>query len=109
MKIQFTAACLLISSFAGLGMVAHAAEDGDRDHPIVFVADSGITTKIKAKLATQHLSSLKHIKVDTDDKGVVWLRGSASTQSQVDMAGAVARDTEGVRSVQNNIVVKNDE
>jgi hyperosmotically inducible protein len=111
MKLKFTAACLLISSFAGFGMVAHAAEDGDhdRDHPIVFVADSGITTKIKAKLAAQHLSSLKHIKVDTDAKGVVWLRGSASTQSQVDMAGAVARDTEGVRSVQNNIVVKNDE
>jgi len=109
MKHKFTAACLLISSLAGLGMVAHAADDADRDHPIVFVADSGITTKIKAKLATQHLSSLRHIKVDTDDKGVVWLSGHASTQSQVDMAVAVARDTDGVRSVQNNIVVQNDE
>jgi hyperosmotically inducible protein len=109
MKLKFIAACLLISSFSGLDLVAHAAEDADRDHPIVFVADSGITTKIKAKLAAQHLSSLKHIKVDTDDKGVVWLSGSADTQSQIDMAGAVARDTEGVRFVQNNIVVKHDE
>jgi hyperosmotically inducible protein len=109
MKFQRTAACLIFSSFAGLGLSAHAADDTDRNHPIVFVADSGITTKIKTKLATQHLSSLKHIKVDTDEKGVVWLSGFASTQSQVDMAGAVARDTDGVRSVQNNIVVKNDE
>jgi hyperosmotically inducible protein len=90
-------------------MVAHAEGDADRSHPIVFVADSGITTKIKAKLAAQHLKTLKNIKVDTDDKGVVWLSGYARTQAQVDMAGAVARDTEGVRAVNNNIVVKADD
>jgi hyperosmotically inducible protein len=109
MNHKFVTACLLFSSFIGLGMVAHATDDADRDHPIVFVADSGITTKIKVKLAAQHLSSLKHIKVDTDDKGVVWLSGHASTQSQVDMAVALARDTDGVRSVQNKISVRNDE
>jgi osmotically-inducible protein OsmY len=40
---------------------------------------------------------------------VVTLSGFANTEAQVDMAVAVAHDTAGVRFVQNNIAVKNDE
>lgn len=109
MKLKLTVAGLLFSSLLAPMTVVHADGDTDRSHPIVFVADSGITTKIKTKLAVEHLTSLKHITVDTDKKGVVWLGGYASTQDQVDRAGAMARDTEGVRLVKNNIVVKVDD
>ncbi|HSY26317.1 MAG TPA: BON domain-containing protein [Burkholderiaceae bacterium] len=106
MKFKITAACLLAVSLSAPMMAAHADDAG---HPVVFVADSGITTKIKAKLAAQHLTSLAHIKVDTDDKGVVWLGGYAKTQAQVDAAVATANDTAGVRAVKNNIMVKADD
>jgi hyperosmotically inducible protein len=109
MKIKLTAALLLAGSLLAPMMMAHADGDTDRSHPVTFVKDSAITTKIKSKLAVEHLKSLKNIKVDTDDKGVVWLSGSASTQEQVDKAGKVARDTEGVKVVKNNIMVKADD
>jgi len=71
-----------------------------------FVKDSVITTKVKTKLASKHLSTLTKIKVDTDANGVVWLSGRAPTQDAVDMAGLLAKDTEGVKSVHNDIVVQ---
>lgn len=79
--------------------------DSDESHPGAFIADSVITTKIKAKLAEKHLSTLAHIKVDTDDAGVVWLSGMAPNQDAADLAGMIAKDTDGVKSVRNHIVV----
>ncbi len=71
-----------------------------------FVKDSVITTKVKAKLAAKHLSTLTRINVDTDANGVVWLSGHAPTQDAADIAGLLAKDTDGVRSVHNDIVVQ---
>ena len=70
-----------------------------------FVKDSVITTKIKAKLAEEKLSSAVSIKVDTDSTGVVQLSGKAMSQADVDKAGSIARGVEGVVSVENNIQV----
>jgi hyperosmotically inducible protein len=108
MNTKLAATCLLVGSMLA-PMLVHAEGDIDKSHPVVFLADSGITAKIKTKLAAEHLKSLAHIKVDTDDKGVVWLGGSASTQHQVDRAGEIAHDTEGVRFVKNNIVVREED
>jgi osmotically-inducible protein OsmY len=49
---------------------------------------------------------LTHIKVDTDENGVVWLSGRAPTQDASDLAAAIAKDTDGVNSVHNGIVVE---
>jgi hyperosmotically inducible protein len=73
-----------------------------------FVKDSVITTKVKSKLAAKHLSTLTKIRVDTDANGVVWLSGRAPTQDAADMAGLIAKDTEGVKSVHNDIAVQPD-
>ncbi len=81
-----------------------AAAPADWTHH--YVKDSIITTKVKSKLAEKHLTSLTRIKVDTDANGVVWLSGRAPTQDAVDMAGLIANDTDGVRSVHNDIVVE---
>jgi len=80
--------------------------DSDISHVDTYVKDSVITTKIKAKLAEKHLSTLTNIQVDTDRQGAVWLSGKAPTQDASDLAEMIAKSTEGVISVHNKIVVQ---
>jgi hyperosmotically inducible protein len=88
---------------APMAMADEAATDTGSHH---FVKDSAITTKVKAKLAAKHLSTLTRIKVDTDADGVVWLSGRAPTKDASDLAAMIAKNTEGVNSVHNDIVVE---
>ena len=71
-----------------------------------YLKDSIITTKLKSKLAEKHLTSLTRIKVDTEANGVMWLGGRAPSQDAVDRAGLIAKDTDSVRSLHNDIVVQ---
>ena len=80
-------------------------QDSDRSHPGAFVKDSVITAKVKSKLAAKHMATLSDIKVDTDKDGVVVLSGKAPTKDASDLAAMLAKDTEGVTSVRNKIVV----
>jgi hyperosmotically inducible protein len=102
-------------SFALLGALAapavtQAAADGDQDrsNPQQWVKDSAITTQIKAKIATDQKVSLLHIKVDTDNNGIVQLSGTARSQEEVDKAVAIARSVKGVTSVDSKIRVEKD-
>jgi hypothetical protein len=53
---------------------------------------------------------LAHATDDTSDrKGTVVPSGSGRTQAAVDKAESIAREVEGVTSVQNNIKVKKDD
>jgi hyperosmotically inducible protein len=88
---------------APLAMANEGATDPESHH---FVKDSAITTKVKAKLAAKHLSTLTRVKVDTDADGVVWLSGRAPTKDASDLAAMIAKNTEGVNSVHNDIVVE---
>jgi hyperosmotically inducible periplasmic protein len=103
-------ACFVVAALAS-PLAVRAADDGDKDrtHPVAFVKDSIITTKVKTKLAAEKMSSLAKVSVDTDRNGMVVLGGTARTQDAVDKAGSITRDTEGVVSVQNNIKVKKDD
>lgn len=93
-----------------LGSLAIAQDsDTDRSHAKAFVKDSAITSKIKSKLAAEHITNLGRIHVDTDKDGVVWLSGSARSQTAIDKAVEIARETEGVRDVRNDLVVKMDD
>jgi hyperosmotically inducible protein len=100
---------LLLTGLVAVGAlylpVAMADQDADTSHPGNYVKDSVITTKVKTKLAAKHMSTLAHIKVDTDDHGVVWLSGMAPTKDASDLAAMIAKDTDGVTSVHNKIVV----
>ena len=105
MRTKLAATCLCIGTLL-VPAAGHAADsDKDRSPTKDFVKDSVITTKIKAKLAEQKLSSAVHIKVETDDKGAVRLSGTASNLAEVKKAGLVARGVEGVVSVRNNIQI----
>jgi len=90
--------------------IAGHTEDGDKDRtaPRAFVKDSVITTKVKAKLAREKLSTAAHIRVDTDDKGVVTLTGTARNPDEAAKAVDVARGVEGVKMVENKIKVNPD-
>jgi len=95
--LAVSAACIPLALADNTGMA-------DKSHH--YVKDSVITTKVKAKLAAKHLTTLTRIKVDTDKEGVVWLSGSAPTQDASDLAESIAKDTDGVTSVHNGIAVQ---
>jgi hyperosmotically inducible periplasmic protein len=96
----------LMLPIAGYTADSDSDRSSDRSSPKAFVKDSVITTKIKAELAEEKLSSLVHIGVDTDNKGMVTLSGNAASQNAADKAVAIARAVKGVTSVQNNIEIK---
>lgn len=108
MKSKFAIGLALIGFL--LMPVAGHTNDGyssDRGSSVKqFVKDSAITAKVKAKLAKEKDVSALHIKVDTDKDGVVYLSGTAKSQAEADRAVAVAREVEGVTSVESKIVVK---
>ena len=109
MKIKLATACFVIGTLlAPVALFAAEDRDADRTHPKTFVKDSVITTKIKAKLAEEKLSSLAHIKVDTTSHGKVVLRGKAKTQEEADRIVSIARGTEGVTSVKSSIRIQHD-
>ena len=101
---------MLAAMLAGTGTLASIAiadppAGPDTSHPGNFVKDSVITTKVKAKLAEKHMSTLTNIQVDTDNNGIVWLSGKAPTKDASDLAEMIAKATDGVRGVHNSIVV----
>jgi len=108
MKFKLATTCFVVGSVLA-PVAAYAADsDTDRSNPANYVKDSVITTKIKTKLAAEHIGSTKHISIDTDKNGVVWMRGTANSQEEVDKAVAIARDTEGVKSVHSKLTVQKD-
>src|ERR1700732_2248131 len=106
MALTTLAFCAL---FASATVMADKDSDTDRSHPAHFVKDSAITAKIKAKLAADHITSVGRIHVDTDKDGVVWLSGTARTKAAVDQAGSIARNTEHVVSVHNDLKIRADD
>lgn len=109
MKMTALAPSLLLAGVLAAPLALAQDADSDRSHPKAFVHDSVITTKIKSKLAAEHITSLGRIHVDTDVDGVVWLTGSAHTQEAVDRAISIARDTEGVKDVKSTLKVRQDD
>ena len=75
-----------------------------------FPADAGaaedtlITTKVKTKLTTDRVKNLVSVNVDTKD-GVVHLKGTVPNEQAKAEAERLAKDTDGVVSVTNDIKV----
>jgi hyperosmotically inducible protein len=67
--------------------------------------DGALTTKIKAKMALDDVVKALDINVDTTN-GVVTLTGRVATDAERDRAVQLAKETEGVRGVTNNIQVR---
>ena len=80
---------------AGLALVVTAA---------CAASDPGITTAVKTKLTTDDTVKAHQINVDTKE-GVVTLTGSVDTAAAKSRAVELARGTDGVKNVVDNITV----
>src|ERR1700733_9147913 len=100
MKTLILSACMGMGACCAMSASSETAEVG------TYVKDSAITTKVKAKLAAKHMSTLTKISVDTDKDGVVWLSGTAPTKDAKDLAEMITKNTDGVTAVHNKIVVE---
>lgn len=99
MRTLFLAALLVVSATSA------TVYANDTETTGTYVKDSVITTKVKAQLAAKHMSTLTNIKVDTDANGAVWLSGKAPTKDARDLAEMITKNTDGVTSVHNKIVI----
>jgi osmotically-inducible protein OsmY len=94
-------ALVVLTLLAGSALVADAAGGRSMGEKI---DDAWITTKVKTKLSTEHVKSLVNVDVDTKD-GVVHLQGMVPTMEDKAQAERLARDTDGVISVMNDLKV----
>jgi len=69
------------------------------------IEDSLITARIKAALAQDDLMKGYQVSVHTD-KGVVQLSGFVDTPDYARKAETIAQTVQGVRSIQNSLVVR---
>lgn len=56
--------------------------------------------------AAENPASMATINVDTDRDVVVWMSGTPKTQQDVHKAAAIAKNTEGGKSVKNDVKVQ---
>jgi hyperosmotically inducible periplasmic protein len=69
------------------------------------VKDSVITSRVKGSLLKEE--GLKSMKVGVKThQGVVQLSGFVETEEQIQQAGKIATETEGVKSVKNSLILK---
>jgi osmotically-inducible protein OsmY len=87
----------------GTAEVRRDMKDAARDAKDA-VSDATITASVNAKLASDTELSALRINVDTVD-GRVALRGNAPTASARERATQLASSVDGVRSVENQLVV----
>jgi hyperosmotically inducible protein len=82
------------------------ADTANTQAPVV-IKDSSIKSSIKAKFASDPYNdfALSHIDVDVNKHGVVALEGRVPSQEAADRAVSIARATEGVREVRNQLKV----
>lgn len=70
-----------------------------------YVDDTAITAKIKAELVRDRDLPASQIRVETM-RNVVQLSGFVDSAAQKAKAGQVARQTQGVKDVKNDIIVR---
>jgi len=89
----------LIAVFVGCASTPKREGTGE------YLADSAITTKVKAAIFNEPSLKVFQINVETF-KGEVQLSGFVDSAQNVNKAGEVARSVKGIKSVKNNLIVK---
>ncbi len=98
---------MLTSLFASLCLLAMVAcaPTAQREGTGEYIDDSVLTAKVKAALASDPVVKATEVNVETF-KGTVQLSGFVSTPEARQRAIEVARATNGVRNVKNDMVIK---
>ncbi len=102
--MKHIAATLALSGLLAITAVGCAVS---RDQSTVgeYVDDATITTRVKARMADDPTVSAAAISVETL-QGTVQLSGFAKSRAEKKRAGEIARDTKGVKDVENEIAVR---
>ena len=97
-----------VATLAPLSALASPDPDTVSAQPPVETKDASIKSSIKAQYAadTYNGFGLKHVDVDVNHHGVVSLEGKVASQEAIDRAVSIARATDGVREVKNQLKVK---
>ena len=97
----------VIAAAAALTIVQITGCAVARDQQTVgsYVDDATITTRVKAAYAKDPTVAATSIHVETL-KGVVQISGFAKSETERGAAERLARNTDGVKSVKNDIVVR---
>jgi osmotically-inducible protein OsmY len=97
-----------VTTLAPLAVCAATDPDSVNTQSQAQVSDSSIKASIQAQFAGEENNGygLSHIDVDVNHHGVVALEGKVSSQDAVDRAVSIARATNGVRDVKNQLKVK---
>ena len=103
MKLSHAIASLFIAST--LAVTSGCAVVRGQESVGAYVDDAAITTAIKAKMVESKAVDAGAIKVETLN-GTVMLSGFAKNSSEKSDAENIARESKGVKSVQNNIAVR---
>ena len=101
MKRLLCASVTLLMVLAAVGGPARAADRSIGEK----LDDTKITTAVKAKLAADRVKNLVNVGVETND-GIVRLYGKVPTPEDKFEAERVARRTNGVRDVTNELRVE---
>jgi hyperosmotically inducible periplasmic protein len=98
---------LTLAAVAALTVVTTTGCAVARDQQSVgsYIDDTTLTTRVKGKYAENPTVSAMSIQVETL-KGEVQLSGFAKSSEERAVAERLARETSGVRTVRNNIVVR---
>jgi len=99
MAIRLLFTLMMIAAFVACASTPQQTSTGEH------IDDSVITTKVKSLLANDDFLKSFQISVETR-KGIVELSGFVDSQRAVDKAGQIARGVEGVKSVNNALIVK---
>jgi hyperosmotically inducible protein len=90
-------AVLFVVSFAGCQTMTGKSAGANVD-------DATLTARVKTKLVSDKAANLTRIDVDTNN-GIVYLNGSVQTTQQKAKAEDLARSTDGVKKVVNNLQI----
>ena len=94
---------------ASLGACMNTDDNaGAKRNLATTIDDASITAGVKSSLLADERTKGFDINVNTS-RGVVTLRGGADSQAAKQAAGEIARNTEGVRSVNNQLIVAADD
>lgn len=98
---KYAAAAALAASFAVSGCNVFRGQST----PGQYVDDVALTAEVKSKLAGSDRVDALDVNVDSMN-GKVTLKGWASTPAEARAAGEIAREVDGVKSVDNQLQVK---
>ncbi len=91
---------------AALGGAAFGGHKGATDKRSIgtMLDDSLLSSSVKTKMISDEFVKARHIDVDVLN-GVVYLIGVVESSSQKRMAGDIARGVDGIRRVENQLMV----